>query len=211
MKSTKHNICFMLWCCVLVISACGEVQQNTSTPEKSTVTAADPLPSWNEGPAKESIINFVQTVTDSLAIEYVPVEDRIAVFDNDGTLWPEQPYPNQIAFAFSYVKDNASQHPDWQQKPVVKALMADDMEGVMKAGKEGLLETMVLSHAGMTTEEFDHAVQSWMETAKDPKYNQPYNKVIYQPMLEVLDYLRAHGFKTFIVSGGGADFKQVCQ
>lgn len=175
-----------------------------------TVAAAtaqpDPLPSWNEGAARTSIVEFVDAVTTNGSADYVEPAERIAVFDNDGTLWTEQPMYFQLAFALDRVKAMAPQHPEWKDKEPFKSLLAGDIEAVLASGEKGLGEILAVTHAGMTTEEFAGAVREWMASARHPKFNRPYNELIYQPMLELLDYLRANGFKTFIVSGGGIEF-----
>jgi len=168
--------------------------------------AADPLPSWNDGPAKQSIITFVEKVTKPGSPDFVPVPERIAVFDNDGTLWCEQPLPVQLFFTLDRVKALAPQHPEWKGKEPFASLLKGDLKGALKGGEKALLEIMMVTHAGMTTEEFEKIVKDWIATAKHPKTGKLYTDMVYQPMLEVLAYLRANGFKTFIVSGGGIEF-----
>lgn len=168
--------------------------------------AADPLPSWNDGPAKQSIINFVTKVTKAGSPDFVPEPERIATFDNDGTLWSEQPMYFQLLFAVDRVKALAPQHPEWQTQEPFASLLKGDMKGVMAGGEKALLELVMATHAGMTTEEFDKTVKDWLATARHPKTGKRYTEMVYQPMLEVLTYLRANGFKTFIVSGGGIEF-----
>jgi hypothetical protein len=174
-----------------------------------TVLAQDPLPSWNDGRAKNAIISFVeQRVTYESDDEgyYVPPDERIAVFDNDGTLWCEQPMYFQALFALDRVKAMADEHPEWKDQEPFKSILNDDRAGLAALGEKGLLEVMATTHSGMTVAEFQQTVRDWMQTAHHPRFHQPYNKCIYQPMVEVLSYLRDNGFKTFIVSGGGADF-----
>jgi phosphoglycolate phosphatase-like HAD superfamily hydrolase len=168
--------------------------------------AADPLPSWNEGPAKRSIIDFVGRVTRQGGPDFVSPPERIATFDNDGTLWSEQPLYFQFLFALDRVKALAAQHPDWTEKQPFKGVFEGDTRAVMSTGERGLLDLMSATHAGNTTEEFERIVSDWIATARHPKFNRPYTEMVYQPMLEVLAYLRANGFKTFIVSGGGVEF-----
>jgi len=167
------------------------------------------LPSWNEGPAKQSIINFVGGVTTAGGAHFVKPEERIAVFDNDGTLWTEMPAYFQLAFVFDRLKALAPQHPEWKDKPLYSAVLQGDMKTVAAGGLRGLLELATITHAGMTTDEFSKIVEEWITSARHPKFNRPYTDLIYQPMLELLGYLRAHGFKTFIVSGGGIEFMRV--
>jgi phosphoserine phosphatase len=166
----------------------------------------DPLPSWNEGPSKQAIVKFVGDVTAPGGPSFVPVPERIAVFDNDGTLWSEQPMYFQLAFALERVKAMAPAHPEWKDKEPFKTLLAGDVKGALAQGEKGLLEIVGATHSGMTTEEFSKAVTDWAGTAKHPKTGRLYTEMIFQPMVELLGYLRAHGFKTFIVSGGGVEF-----
>ena len=168
--------------------------------------AADPLPSWNDGPAKQSIINFVEKVTKPGSSDFVPVPERIATFDNDGTLWCEKPLPVQLFFVLDRVKALAPQHPEWQTKEPFASILKGDPKGLMAGGERGLMEVIMATHAGNTTEEFEQIVKDWIATAKHPKTGKLYTEMVYQPMLEVLAYLRANGFKTFIVSGGGIEF-----
>jgi phosphoglycolate phosphatase-like HAD superfamily hydrolase len=172
--------------------------------------AEDPLPSWNEGAAKAAIISFVERVTTEGSADFVPVPERIAVFDNDGCLWPENPLPFQVAFAFDEVKRLMADKPDLKDDPMVQALLAGEI-GKLLEGKhhDGLLHIIALTHAGMTTDEFGKRVEDWLATARHPRFDRPYDQLTYQPMQEVMRYLRTNGFKTFIVSGGGADFMRV--
>jgi phosphoserine phosphatase len=168
--------------------------------------AADPLPSWNDGPAKQSIIAFVERVTKPGSPDFVPIPERIATFDNDGTLWCEQPVPVQLYFALDRVKALAPQHPEWNTKEPFASLLKGDLQTALAGGDHALLELMMATHAGMTTEEFDQIVKDWIATAKHPKNGQLFTDMVYQTMLEVLSYFRANGFKNFIVSGGGIEF-----
>jgi phosphoglycolate phosphatase-like HAD superfamily hydrolase len=166
----------------------------------------DPLPSWNDGDARTAIITFVTQVTTSGLPTYVAPSERIATFDNDGTLWSEQPLYFQFQFAIDRVKALAPEHPEWQNQEPFKHVLAGDLPGLLAGGEKAILPVLMTAHAGITTEEFRAAVKDWLATARHPKTGLPYNKMIYQPMLEVLAYLRANGFKTFIVSGGGVEF-----
>jgi hypothetical protein len=168
-----------------------------------------PLPSWNEGSTKQSIMSFVRGVTTTGDVHFVKPEERIAVFDNDGTLWSERPAYFQLAFVFDRLKALAPQHPEWKDKPLYAAVLAGDMKAVAAGGLRGLLELATITHAGMTTDEFARIVEEWIAGARHPKFNRPYTELIFQPMLELLAYLRANGFKTFIVSGGGVEFMRV--
>ncbi len=168
--------------------------------------AADPMPSWNAGPAKQSIIAFVERATKPGAPDFVPVSERIATFDNDGTLWCEKPLPVQLYFVIDRVKALAPQHPDWETKEPFASILKGDPKGLMAGGERGLMEVIMATHTGNTTEEFERIVKDWIATARHPKTGKHFTEMVYQPMLEVLAYLRANGFKTFIVSGGGIEF-----
>ena len=169
----------------------------------------DPLPSWNDGETKAAIIAFVERVTDENSDGFVPAHDRIATFDNDGTLWAEKPVYFQAIFALDEIKKMAGDHPEWKTKEPFRSVLADDIKAVLATGKKGLLEVLAVSHSGITTTQFNEAVRHWLETAKHPTTHRPYTQMVYQPMLELLAYLRANGFKTFIVSGGGVEFMRV--
>ena len=167
---------------------------------------SDPLLSWNDGATKKSITDFVARVTAQGGPDSVPVEQRIAVFDNDGTLWTEQPMYVQFAFALDRVKALAPQNPDWKTKQPFKAVLDGDMKALAASGEKGLLALLAATHAGMTADEFSTIVTDWLATARHPRFKRPYTELVYQPMLELLAYLRANGFKTFVVSGGGVEF-----
>lgn len=167
---------------------------------------ADPLPSWNEGSAKSSIVNFVKAVTTEGSPDFVPPDQRIATFDNDGTLWAEQPMYFQLFFALDRVKALAPQHPEWKTKEPFASLLKGDVSGALAGGDKAILDIVMATHAGMTADEFTALVKEWMATARHPVTKRPFTAMVYQPMLEVLTYLRANGFKTFIVSGGGVEF-----
>jgi hypothetical protein len=166
----------------------------------------DELPSWREGDAKNAIVDFVRRVTTTGRTDFVPVAERIAVFDNDGTLWIEQPIYVQLAFVLDRVKEMSPQHPEWQTTEPFKSVLAGDLKTVMAGGEHALLQLVMATHAGMTTEAFAQVVKDWLATAKHPRFNRLYTDLVYQPMLELLAYLRANGFKTYIVSGGGIEF-----
>jgi phosphoserine phosphatase len=171
-----------------------------------SLTAQPPLPSWNESASKEAVIAFVQRVTKRGSIDFVPPAERIAVFDNDGTLWAEQPMYFQLLFALDRVKALAPQHPEWKTTEPFASLLKGDVKAALAGGERAILQIVVATHAGMTTEEFEKVVRDWLSTAKHPKTGRPYTQMVYQPMLELLAYLRANGFKTYIVSGGGVEF-----
>ncbi|HEY6861808.1 MAG TPA: HAD family hydrolase [Pseudolabrys sp.] len=172
----------------------------------SAQTATDPLPSWNDGASKQSIVNFVTAVTREGSPEFVAGPQRIATFDNDGTLWCEHPMYVQLAFALDRVKAMTPLHPEWKNKQPFKAVLEGDMKALAESGEHGLAELMMVTHAGMTNNEFEKIVTDWLATARHPRFKRLYNELVYQPMLELLAYLRANGFKTFIVSGGGVEF-----
>ena len=168
--------------------------------------AQDPLPSWNDTAPKKAIVEFVEKVTKEGSPDFVPPEERIATFDNDGTLWCEQPMYFQFLFALDRVKALAPQHPEWKTKEPFASLLKGDVKAALAGGERAMLEIVMATHAGMTTEEFEQIVKDWIATAKHPKFKRPYTECVYQPMVELLAYLRANGFKTFIVSGGGIEF-----
>src|SRR5262245_34549470 len=176
------------------------------SPVESAPQLANPLPSWSDGPTKKAIVTFVTRVTTPGGAEFVPVPERIAVFDNDGTLWSEQPMYIQLAFTLDRVRELEPQHPEWKTKQPFKAVLAGDMKTALAGGNKSLGELITATHTGMTSTEFEAIVEGWFKTAKHPKYGRLYTECVYKPMLEVLGYLRTNGFKTFIVSGGGVDF-----
>jgi phosphoglycolate phosphatase-like HAD superfamily hydrolase len=170
---------------------------------------ADPLPSWNDTDTKQAIIGFVDAVTDEASPDYVQPAERVATFDNDGCLWAEKPVYFQLLFAIDRVKAVAPNHPEWQNEEPFRSVIAGDMQGVMASGEEGLLKLVAASHGGITTDQFSAAVRDWLDTARHPETGMAYDAMVYQPMLELLEYLRDNGFKTFIVSGGGIDMIRV--
>jgi phosphoglycolate phosphatase-like HAD superfamily hydrolase len=210
MTTTRHS--FLATICILSAFSQG-LTEDRLTKDVTGVTAigtllqtADPLPSWNECPAKKSILDFVAKTTTAGSADFVPVSERVAVFDNDGTLWSEQPMYVQLAFVLDRVKLLAEKHTEWKDRQPFKAVLENDLKAVAAAGEKGLLELAMATHAGMTTGEFEQIVRDWLATARHPKYKRPYTECVYQPMLELLSYLRANGIKTFIVSGGGIEF-----
>jgi haloacid dehalogenase-like hydrolase len=172
----------------------------------SSINAADPLPSWNEGATKQSIITFVASVTTEGAPTFVPPAERIATFDNDGCLWAEQPMYFQAFFIFDRIKTLAPQHPEWTTKEPFASVLKGDVKSALAGGERALVEMAMATHAGMTSDEFTAIVNDWLATARHPQTKRPFTEMVYQPMLEVLAYLRANGFKTYIVSGGGIEF-----
>jgi len=172
----------------------------------TTAQIDDPLPSWREGASKQAITRFVKNVSTAGGPGFVPPAQRVAVFDNDGTLWAEKPMYFQLAFTLDRIKVLATMHPEWKNKQPFKAVLEGDLNTVLASGEHALLELIMVTHAGNTTEEFSQIVEDWLATAKHPKTGRPYTDMVYQPMLELLAYLRANGFKTYIVSGGGIEF-----
>ena len=184
--------------CLLAACLCLCLQVATAT--------TDPLPSWTAGESRQAIMEFVQRVTTPDSADFVAPDERIAVFDNDGTLWSEKPAYFQLLFAIDRIKQLAPQHPEWKTTQPFKAVLDNDMDALADSGEKGLLQLVMASHAGMTTTEFERIVGDWLMTARHPRFKRPYTELVYQPMLELLNYLRANGFKTFIVSGGGIEF-----
>jgi phosphoserine phosphatase len=172
----------------------------------SAQAADDPLPSWNDGAAKRAIVEFVDAVTTEGGADFVAPDQRIATFDNDGTLWVEHPVYTQLTFALDRIRALAPEHPEWREQQPFKAVLENDMEALKAAGMKGVLELVMASHAGMTTDEFAAIATDWIAKAEDPRFKRPYTELVYQPMLELLGYLRDNGFRTYIVSGGGVEF-----
>ncbi|WP_250434813.1 HAD family hydrolase [Hanstruepera flava] len=192
----------------LAILACKKEVKTSNKPETivDTIEEIDPLPSWNESDTKNAIMAYVKDVTNAESQNFIPVSDRIATFDNDGNLWSEQPAYFQLFFAIDRVKSLASDNPQWETTQPFKSVLEGDLKTLASFGEHGILELVMATHSGITTDEFEAIVKDWLSTAKHPRFNKPYNELIYQPMLELLDYLRANDFKTFIVSGGGIEF-----
>ena len=186
---------FLTFCLTLILTLPMQLQASD-----------DPLPSWNDGTSKQAIVAFVAAVTEKGGTDYVPPAERIAVFDNDGTLWSEQPAYFQLLFAIDRIKALAPRHPEWKTQQPFKAVLENDIEALAASGKKGLVQLVMVSHAGMTTDAFELIVTDWLATARHPRFNLSYNEIVYQPMLELLTYLRANGFKTWITSGGGIEF-----
>lgn len=199
----KKSILILSLTFAVILFGC---KQNPKQKEPVISVKADPLPSWNEGPAKKSITEYVETVTNESNPDFIKPADRIAVFDNDGTLWAEQPYYFQLQFAIDRVKTMDPEHPEWKKNKLIQAVLADDIHTVLSFGEKGLPELIMTSHTGITTEEFSNIVKEWINTAKHPKTGKLYKEMVYQPMIEMLEYFRANDFKTYIVSGGGVDF-----
>ena len=175
----------------------------------SVSNAEDPLPSWNDGPAKKSIIEFITEVTKEGGPNYVPLEDRIAAFDQDGTTWVSHPIYAQAVFTLDRVKELALQHPEWKDKDPFKSVIAGDKEAMSKFSEADWEELLAATHAGMSTEDFQDIVKKWISAARDPRWKKPYTELVYQPMIEVMNYFRANGFRTYFVTGGGQEFVRV--
>lgn len=191
---------------IAFISACNCPDKTKEAINKTEEVAIDHLPSWNDTPSKQNIISFVQDVTNENSPNFIKAEDRIATFDNDGTLWSEQPYYFQLAFALDQLKKMATEHPEWMEDELFAAAINGDIKTVLSYGEKGLLKIVMVTHSGMSSEEFEQQVSEWINSATHPKTGKLYKEMVYKPMLEVLDYLRANNFKLFIVSGGGIDF-----
>jgi len=195
---------------MFLVSACGPGPgPDPISPDATTLPESgrtEPLPSWNRGAARDAILKFVERTTSTGSAEYVAEPERIAVFDNDGTLWSEQPAYFQLLFAMDRIRAMAPDHPEWTNQQPFQGVLEGDLEAVIATGKAGLFKLLMASHAGMTTAEFEKIVNAWVATARHPQLDRPYTELVYQPMLEVLDYLRANGFRTYIISGGGIEF-----
>lgn len=194
---------------LLFVTNCANQSETKEIEEVAVVnqeSKIDPLPSWNDGEVKTAIMDYVEDVSNENSSNFIPIEYRISTFDNDGNLWSEQPAYFQLFFAIDRIKAMANDHPEWNNKQPYKAVLENDMNALMKTGMKGIGEIIMVSHAGITTDEFDTIVKDWVATANHPALNKGYNELVYQPMLELLQYLRANDFKTYIVSGGGVDF-----
>ncbi|MGI9530922.1 HAD family hydrolase [Lutimonas sp.] len=191
---------------LIVVLSCNTTSHEEKSLEKDQIKDTDPLPSWNDVSSKRNIITYVEAVTSRNSEDFIPVKDRIATFDNDGNLWSEQPLYFQLFFAIDRVKALAVDHPEWKNTQPFQAVLENDMAELAKQGEHGLITLVMATHAGKTTDEFDQDVKQWIKNAKHPQKNVSYDQLVYQPMLELLQYLRDNGFKTYIVSGGGVDF-----
>ena len=199
MTRKQKNRFFLNFTLVLLLLVVGSAVSNAKR-------QSDPLPSWNDGVAKNAIVDFVRSIVTKRSPNFVPVNKRIAAFDNDGTLWAEQPMYFQLLFALDRVNALAPQHPEWKTKEPFASLLKGDVKGALAGGERAMLEIVMSTHANMTTEEFEQIVKDWLAAAKHPTTKRLYTQMVYQPMLELLSYLRENGFKTFIVSGGGIEF-----
>ncbi len=184
-----------------------EAEKNKQVPlNKGKLRGKEPLPSWNDGPVKEAILDFIKKVTDPGNAQFVPTDDRIAVFDNDGTLWTEQPYYIQMAFLLDRIDDLAPRHPEWKEQQPFKSLLERDLKTALSGGLKAISEMIMVTHAGMTTTEFDNLVMDWILKAMHPRFGKLYSECVFLPMLEVLEYFKSNGFRNYIVSGGGIEF-----
>jgi hypothetical protein len=211
MPKTNPRVVSLL-CMPFLVGACrseatpAQVPGITPPPPPVQEARTEALPSWNDGETKQAIVAFVARVTTETGPDYVSPEERIAVFDNDGTLWSEQPTYNQFAFALDRVRALAPRHPEWEGSEPFRGILTGDMNAVAEAGEQGMSELLAATHSGTTVEEFEWVVRDWIGSARHPKTSKLYTEMVYQPMVELLGYLRANGFKTFVVSGGGAEF-----
>jgi hypothetical protein len=208
MRSTNIGVAHIVILMAMILTACAQSSSPniaaTTAPETMTTPAV--LPSWNDTAAKTAIIDFVARVTKPGSPDYVPPPERIAVFDNDGTLWLEQPAYVQLVFTLQRIHALAPQHPEWKTEEPFRSVLAGDMKGVAATGETGAAKLLAATHTGMSTGDFRATVHDWMAKAVDPRFKRPYTTLVYQPMLEVLQYMRSNGFKTYIVSGGGVEF-----
>jgi hypothetical protein len=205
---TKVTACGAIVLTAILAGACSQPALINGGPARSpeTSVASSVLPSWNDRSAKRTIVDFVTRVSQTGSPDYIPPAERIAVFDNDGTLWLEQPAYVQLVFTLQRIHELAPQHPEWQTQEPFRSVLAGDMKQVFASGEPGLAKLLAATHAGMSTSDFQAIVHDWMIKAQDPRFKRPYSDLVYQPMLEVLQYMRANGFKTYIVSGGGVEF-----
>lgn len=207
MKKIRTAVKCIIFCSLLLAGCKNDVKKDVAAEQtQEPLSMKQPLQSWNDTKVKKDIIAYVENVTSKNSPDFIPPADRIAVFDNDGTLWAEQPFYFQLFYALDQVKVLAPKHPEWKNTQPFKAVLENNMEELMKQGKEGLLKVLAVSHSGITTDEFDTAVKKWINTARHPSKNKLYKDLIYQPMQELVKYLQANQFKVFIVSGGGIDF-----
>ncbi|MEH6706233.1 MAG: HAD family hydrolase [Galbibacter orientalis] len=207
MKFKAINIIVLsIFLCSFIACKQNTTEAITEAEVTTVVEQADPLPSWNDGKTKKAIIEYVTDVTTKESANFIPIADRIATFDNDGTLWSEQPIYFQFFFALDRIKTMAPEHPEWKSKQPFKAVLENNMEELMKQGEKGLLQIVMATHAGTTTDEFENLVTDWIATAQHPTKKKLFTEMVFQPMLELLQYLRDNDFKTFIVSGGGIEF-----
>ncbi|MDU8885740.1 HAD family hydrolase [Yeosuana sp. MJ-SS3] len=208
MKNQKQLSILLIIFLLVFSTGCKEnvESKNVESNSSEVQELVDPLPSWNESQSKSAIISYVEDVTNTTSTNFIPITDRIATFDNDGNLLAEQPAYFQLFFAIDRVKVLAANHPEWKDKQPYKAVLENDMKTLMQSGMKGICEIVMASHAGITTDDFDSIVKDWVKNTKHPTKNVGYDELVYQPMLELLQYLRANDFKTYIVSAGGVDF-----
>lgn len=206
MKTRAIFLSALLFSLILILAGCTNSPTPSATTAPQPAATADPLPSWNDGSAKQAILDFVKTTTDKSNPKFVAPEDRIATFDQDGTTWVEHPIYSQVLFAFDRVAEMAPQHPEWKTKMPFKALLAGDKAAIDKFTLKDIEVIAMATHTGMTTEAFHTIVSDWWAKAKHPRFDKPYSQMVYQPMIEVMKYLRDSGYATYIVTGGGQDF-----
>jgi hypothetical protein len=190
---------------LIAFIACKNPVETNETNNSTTVTQEDPLPSWNDGETKTNILDYVKSVTQE-GDQFIPISERIAAFDNDGNLWSEQPAYFQLFFTMDRIKELAPEHPEWKDEQPYKSVLENDMKTLASFGEHGLIEIVMATHGGNTVEEFEQIVNDWLAVAKHPRFDRPYTDLVYQPMLELINYLKENDFKVFIVSGGGIEF-----
>jgi len=208
MKTRGVFLSTLFFSLILILAGCASnpTPSASAAGQPAATASADPLPSWNDGPAKQAIVDFVKTTTDKSNPKFVAPEDRIATFDQDGTTWVEHPIYSQVLFAFDRVGELAPQHPEWKTKMPFKALLTGDKAAIDKFTTKDIEVIAMATHTGMTTDQFHAVVSDWWAKAKHPRFDKPYSQMVYQPMLEVMKYLRDNGYTTYIVTGGGQDF-----
>ncbi|HEU4364455.1 MAG TPA: HAD family hydrolase [Candidatus Krumholzibacteria bacterium] len=206
MSAKARLLALMILCVAAIAFGCSKSSEDKQANSAAPAPAADPLPSWNDGPVKTAILDFIRHTSSPGDPEFVPEPERIAVFDNDGTLWAEQPMYFQLAFALDRVVALAPSHPEWRNREPFRSLLAGDVRGALAGGDRAVAEIMMATHAGMTTDEFESIVKDWVAIASHPTLNRAYTQCLYQPMLELLAHLRERGYQTYIVSGGGSEF-----
>ncbi|USU16077.1 HAD family hydrolase [Paraburkholderia fungorum] len=204
MIRTMHRYCIALT--VVILSACTVTPRHDAGGSQAAASAATALPSWNDTATRRSIVDFVTLVTTPESKDFIARADRVAVFDNDGTLWPEQPASVQLVFALQRVKTVAGRHPEWKRQEPFRSILRGNLKSIAGSGDAGSMRVLAAAHAGMTSDQFAALVHEWFDSASDPRFNRPYAELAYQPMLELLAYLRANGFRTYLVTGGDVEF-----
>lgn len=204
MIRTMHRYCIALT--VVILSACTVTPRHDAGGSQAAASAATALPSWNDTATRRSIVDFVTLVTTPESKDFIARADRVAVFDNDGTLWPEQPASVQLVFGLQRVKTVAGRHPEWKRQEPFRSILRGNLKSIAGSGDAGSMRVLAAAHAGMTSDQFAALVHEWFDSASDPRFNRPYAELAYQPMLELLAYLRANGFRTYLVTGSDVEF-----